>query len=134
MQLHRTLKVCALHVLERAHFDDPGIIDQDIDAAEMPKGRSHRFLDLLTIEQIARDRRHIAAVPLELVRCATEFIHIARKQCHATALPADLPRQDESQTARSSRDEADFAGKGEPLLKRAANRPAGESDAPERQS
>ena len=42
MELHRFLKIVAAHVLERADFDDAGVIDQNIKGAEVIDDRLDR--------------------------------------------------------------------------------------------
>ena len=61
MKRHRFFEIGAPHVRERADFNDAGIVDHNIEAAEMIDDFFHRLLDLRRLEQIAFDRQCITA-------------------------------------------------------------------------
>jgi hypothetical protein len=109
MELHGAFKIFALHVLERTDFDDAGVVDQDVDRAEMADDVPDGCLDLLAVEQIAGNDRNIAASVDELVMRALKFIKITGEQGNAPAFRADLPRQHQSEAARSAGDQANLA-------------------------
>jgi hypothetical protein len=97
MQLHRALEVFALHVLERADFDDAGVVDENVDGSEMRQNRSDSFFDLRAIEQVAWDDGDVAAGRGEFIVRATEFLDIAREQRDTTAVRTDLTRQHQTE-------------------------------------
>jgi len=57
----RFFEIGGLHMQERADFNDAGIVDHNIEAAEMIDDFLHRLLDLRRLEQIAFDRQCITA-------------------------------------------------------------------------
>ena len=52
MDLHRALKIGALHVLERSDFDDASVVDEHVEPAEMGDDMANSFFYLAAILQI----------------------------------------------------------------------------------
>ena len=53
MQIHRALEILAMHVIERANFDDACVVDDDIEAAEIIDDLLNGGVNLRAIQQIA---------------------------------------------------------------------------------
>ena len=100
MQLHRALEIFALHVLEQPDFDDPGVIDQNIERAEVVDDIADCLFDLRAIEQVTWDDRNIAAGFDEFIVRALQFSFVAREQDDARPVRAKLARQDQAQAPR----------------------------------
>ena len=110
MKIHSPLEILALHMLERTDLDDAGVIDYDVEAAEMGHDLLDSRLDLRAFEQVAGDGEDFATSLDELGPSPRQLVRIACEQGDPCALRAKLAREDQSQAARSAGDQDDLAG------------------------
>jgi len=95
-------------MLERTDFDDPGVVNQDVDLSEALKGLLDSGLNLGAVEQIALNRKHLAAAGSEFGFRVRKLFRIARENRNATALFAALARNLQAESARTACDKRDF--------------------------
>jgi hypothetical protein len=97
MQSHCAIEIFPGHVLERADFDDPGAVDQDIDLAEAMDDLPNSRPNLLCIKQIALNPESIrrTAPPGKVRFGAPELLNIARNERDLSACGANLTRKHE---------------------------------------
>jgi hypothetical protein len=101
MQSHGALEIFPRHVLERADLDNAGVVDQDIDLAEVIDDLPNSRSNLLCIKQVALNPESIrgAAAPGKVRFCAPEFLSISRYERNLSICRADLSREHESKSA-----------------------------------
>jgi len=90
MQAHGAVKVFELHVHERADLDDAGVIDEDVELAEMLESLLHGGVDLSGLELIAFDREDFSAEVIQVIFGSSELIRIARKESDLSSSLANL--------------------------------------------
>src|ERR1700686_478503 len=112
MQVHGALEIFALHVLERADFDDARVVDHHVETAEVIDDSLHGVVDLRGIEQIARDGDYFSVATDQLFTRPRQFVLIAGEQSDARAFRAKLAREHQTETARTTGDENDFVCEG----------------------
>jgi hypothetical protein len=119
MQSHRTVIILACHVIERADFDDAGVVDQDVNPLEMIDDFSDSSLNLIAIEQIAVDGENCSAARSDIGLGAGEFFCITREESNIATLLANVSRQHEPESTRSATDHGNFIA--QRVLRRANN-------------
>jgi hypothetical protein len=95
-------------VIERTDFDDASVIDQDVNSVEVIDDFPDSSLNLIAIEQITFDGENFSAPPSEIGFRAGEFFWITREESNVSALLADVSRQHETKSARSTTDQGNF--------------------------
>jgi hypothetical protein len=95
-------------VIERTDFDDAGVIDQNVNSAELIDDFPNGELNLIAIEQIAFDRENFSAATSEIGFCARKFFWITRDESNVSALVANVSRQHEAKSARPATDQGNF--------------------------
>ncbi len=127
MQIHRALEILALHVLERADLNNAGVVDHDVEAAEMLDD----LLDRAPIcSRSSKSHEIVRTSPPcrhELVARPRQLVGIASEQRDPRALRAKLAREDQAKSSRSAGDQDDFAGKRKGSASRARDQATGES-------
>jgi hypothetical protein len=113
MQLHALLEIFALHVFERPDFDDARVIDQNVDLAKALESLLDSRLNLRAIEQVAGGREHVTAAGRELGFGTREFVRVTGQNGNASALFANLARNRQAKSARTSGDQHDFVSERE---------------------
>jgi hypothetical protein len=79
-------------VFEWSDFDDPGIVDQDVDPAEVLDGLADCRFNLCAIQQVTLNANCLAAALREVLVGLREFIWVASdERCFPAAL-ANLSR------------------------------------------
>jgi hypothetical protein len=91
-------------VIERTDFDDAGVIDQNVNPVEMIDDFPDSSLNLVAIEQIASDGENFSAAHSDISFGAREFLWITREESNLSALVANVSRQHETKSARSTTD------------------------------
>ena len=86
MQSHRAVIIFAGHVIEGTDFDDTGVVDQDVNPAEMIDDFPDSGRNLIAIEQIAFDGENLLAARGEIGFGAREFFRITREESNVSAL------------------------------------------------
>ena len=127
MQVHGVLKILRRHMLERAYFDNAGVVDQDIDFAKAIDNLSNSQLSLSGIEQIAFNRENFAAAGNKISLCTHQFVRIACNDRNVAAARANMAGEHESESARPTGDEHNF------IVQRVAYAPNEARDQPEHQ-
>jgi hypothetical protein len=89
-------------VIERTDFDDAGVVDQNVNPAEMIDDSTDSSLNLIAIEQVAFDGENFSAACSEIGFRAGEFIRITREESNSSASVANMSRQDETKSTRSA--------------------------------
>jgi hypothetical protein len=95
-------------VIERTDFDDAGVVDQNVNPAEMIDDPPDSSLNLIAIEQVAFDGENFSAACSEIGFRAGEFIRITREESNSSASVANMSRQDETKSTRSATDQGNF--------------------------
>jgi len=95
-------------MIERADFDDPGVVDQNVDPVEMIDHFSDCSLNLIAIEQITLDGENFSAAHSDVGFSACEFFWITREESNLSAFIANVSRQHETESARSATDQGNF--------------------------
>jgi hypothetical protein len=95
-------------VIERTNFDNAGVVDQDVNPVEMIDDFPDSGLNLIAIEQIAFDGENISAARSEIGLRAREFFWITREERNFSALVANVSRQHEPKSTRSTTDQGNF--------------------------
>src|SRR5437762_10261943 len=108
METHRAIEILELHVSEWTDFDDPGVIDQDVDLAEMLQHFLNGRLDLLGIEKIAFDRQDVSPIAGQIILGALQFFWIAGEKGNFSSVRANLFCDLQTQPARAAGNEGDF--------------------------
>src|SRR5262245_15983513 len=108
MQSHRVIVILAGHVIERTHFDYAGVVDQDINPVEAIDDFPNRGMNLIAIEQIAFNGKHLPAAGSEIGLGAREFFWVTREESNLAALIADVTRQHEPESTRPATDQSNF--------------------------
>jgi len=86
-------------MIERTDFDYAGVVDQDVNPAEMIDDSPDSSLNLIAIEQIAFYGENFSIARDEIGLRACEFLWITRKQSNVPALIANVSRQHEPESA-----------------------------------
>ena len=109
---HDAFEFFQRQLLDRAVADDPGVVDQDVEAAEFFADRFHHRLDLFRIGHVALDDQRILqflgdgfGVRFVLAGGIGDVVHDALRAAFAERL--DHLR---AETARAAGHEHDFAG------------------------
>jgi len=108
MQSHRAVIIFACHVIERTDFDDPGVVDQNVNPAEAIDDFPHSGPNLIVIEQIAFDAKNFSAARSEIGFRTRKFFWITRDESNVSAVVANVSRQHEAKSARSATDQGNF--------------------------
>src|SRR5436309_2743847 len=111
MDVHRVLEISDVHVLERPHLNDAGVVDQDIDRAGARDDLLHELLGLVAVTDVARYDVDVDAARDEVLARALELGAVARGNRHPGALTPELAGDQQSESARSARDEHGAAAK-----------------------
>src|SRR5439155_253979 len=98
-------------VLERPHLNDAGVVDQDIDRAGARDDLLHELLGLVAVTDVARYDVDVDAARDEVLARALELGAVARGNRHPGALTPELAGDQQSESARSARDEHGAAAK-----------------------
>jgi len=106
-------------MIERADFDDPGVVDQNVDPVEMIDHFSDCSLNLIAIEQIAFDGENLSAARRDIGFGAREFFWITREESNLSALVTNVSRQHETKSTRPATDQGNFVA--QRVLRRAKN-------------
>jgi hypothetical protein len=106
MRRHRILEILDVHVVERAHLDDAGHVEQDVNGDPLGQNPVDRLPRLVPPPDVARDRHDLHAGELFLQETfgPVQFSRVAREQTDSGPLGRQPPREDETQPARSSGD------------------------------
>ena len=90
---------------------DAGVVDQDVEAAEVRHGLGERRLDLGVIPNAGRDREHARTrgVGAQLGRGGVEACLVRRGDRHRGALREQRARGGEADPARAAGDERNLA-------------------------
>jgi hypothetical protein len=83
--------IAVCHVLDRPNLDDPGVVEQHVDAAEVLQHDVDGLLHLSTFADVAGDGQHAGAV--ELVLCAHQLVPMTGEECEPRAFLPEPPRQ-----------------------------------------
>jgi len=83
-------------VIERTDFDNPRVIDQDVNPVETIDDFPHCRLNLIPIEQIAFDGENVSVARSEIGFRTGEFFGITRDESNTSTLIANLSRQHEA--------------------------------------
>jgi hypothetical protein len=112
MQSHRALKILRRQMLKGTDVDGACVVDQDVDLAkaidDLPNSRSN----LSVIEQIALNRQDCATARRKIGLCTGEFFRIPGNESNAATSRANMSRQHESESTRSTGDEDNFFAQG----------------------
>src|SRR5678815_1876674 len=119
MQFHRAVVIFAGHVIERTDFDDSGVVDQNVNPAEVIDDFPDSGLNLIAIEQIAFHTENFCAARGEIGFRAREFFWITREESNLSALVANVSRQHEPESTRPATDQGNFVA--QRVLRRAKN-------------
>jgi hypothetical protein len=92
MQSHRAFVIIADHVIERTDFDDAGVVDQNVNPAEMIDDPPDSSLNLIAIEQVAFDGENFSAACSEIGFRAGKFFWITGEERNFSALVANMSR------------------------------------------
>jgi hypothetical protein len=92
-------------VIERTDFDDAGVVDQNVNPAEVIDDLPDSSANLIAIEQVAFDGENFSATCGEIGFRAGEFFRIACEEGNLSALAANMSRQDETKSPRSATDQ-----------------------------
>ena len=82
-------EISALHMFERADFDDTGIIDQDVECAEMIDHLFDRCPNLLTFQQVTGNSQNVGAILGEFISSEIQFSAITSYQAALQLQPED---------------------------------------------
>jgi len=105
-------------VIERTDFDDAGVVDQNVNPAEMIDYFPDCSLNLIAIEEIAFHSKNSSAARSEIGFRAREFFWIPCQQSNLSAFVANVSRQHEAESTRSAADQGNFIAH---LVSRRAN-------------
>src|SRR5690348_5207046 len=108
MQSHRTLIVFARHVVDWTHFNNAGVVNEDIYPTKPVDDSLNRRPYLIAIEQIAFYGKNFSTQRRELGPGAGEFFWIPRQESNTSAAATDMPSQHQPQSTRSATDHDDF--------------------------
>jgi hypothetical protein len=95
-------------VIERTDFDDAGVVDQNVDPVEMIDDFPDSSLNLIAIEQIAFDGENFSGARSEIGLRARKFFWITREESNLPVLVANVSRQHETESTRSTSDQDNF--------------------------
>ena len=99
MEAKRAIEIFQLHVRQRTDLDNPGIINEDVDLAEVLEGLLNGRLHLGGLEQVALDSEHFSSESIQIGFGAFEFFGIAGKQRDFAATRANLASDLQAETA-----------------------------------
>src|SRR5207237_9035267 len=110
MKLHGAFKILARHVLKRTHFDNTGVIDQNVDLPKAIDNLTNGSFNLCGIEQIALNPESIrgAATSIEIGFCARQLFPVPGDESNAPALCANMSGKHEPKSARTACDNGHF--------------------------
>jgi len=91
-------------MLERTDFDDAGVVNQNVNPAEMIDDFPDSSLNQIAIEQIAFDGENFSATRSDIGFGAREFFWVTREQRNLSALVANVSRQHQTKSTRSATD------------------------------
>jgi hypothetical protein len=95
-------------VIERTDFDDAGVIDQDVNPAEMIDDFPDSSLNLIAIEQIAFHGKNFSAARSDIGLGSGEFLWITRENSNLSAFAANVSRQHQTKSTRPATDQGNF--------------------------
>jgi hypothetical protein len=95
--------------MQRADLDDPGIVDQNVDAAELTAGFINQIAHLWRVRDITGDGNRGGAALHQIRLGASQFGRIASTEHNATSFTRKRSRQGQSEAARAARDEYDLS-------------------------
>jgi hypothetical protein len=95
-------------MIQRADFDDAGVVDENVNLIEMIDDFPHSSLNLIAIEQIAFDCENSSVAPSDISLGAGEFFCITREESNLPTLIANVARQHEPKSTRSATDQSNF--------------------------
>jgi hypothetical protein len=95
-------------VIQRADFDDAGVVDQDVNSVEMIDDFPDSGLNLIAIKQIAFDGENFSAARSEIGFGAGEFFGITREESNTSALVANVSREHQAKSTGSATDQGNF--------------------------
>ena len=101
MHRHRLLEVAALHVLERPHLDDAGVVDQHVDPSSPRDDVPYELLRRLAVRDVADHGRRVDAAIGEILTRAIELAFDAGRDRDPRALASELARHLEGEPARA---------------------------------
>src|SRR6187200_1099194 len=101
----RVFKIGDGHVLEWAHFDDTGVVDENVDDALLGDHALHGGLDLGSIPDVAANDRWRDATTGEIESSALELLLVACGECHACAFSDELAGDHQAKPSRTAKDE-----------------------------
>src|SRR5437660_11241322 len=104
MQAHRPIKVFELHVGEGTDFNDPGVVDQDVDPAVALQRLLNGGLHLGGLEQIAGNGQDFSAEVDQLGFRARELVFVTGEKNNFSAASANFPGNLQAETARAAGD------------------------------
>src|SRR5262249_12370710 len=101
MNRHRSFEILDRHILERAHLDNPGTIDEHIDRPEKFHGGIDRFLHLLPVTHIARKGCNLCSCAGKFTHRSLEPVVMTADQCQSSSLFGQNSRHPQTQSPRS---------------------------------
>src|SRR6266545_1526169 len=108
MKLHGAFEILPRHVPKRTNFNNPRVINQNVDFAKATDDLTNRGSSLRGIEQVALNGQNRAAARSEIGLCTRQFFRVARNERNAPALRANMSRKHKPQPAGSAGDHGDF--------------------------
>ena len=77
MHVHRLLIVVVRHVFDGPDLNDPGVVDEHIDASEVLHRGFNGVFDVLPIAHVAHDCEYIPAISIKLGFRPAELFPVA---------------------------------------------------------
>src|SRR5438093_3567847 len=99
METHRTIEILELHMGDRPDFDDAGVVNKDVDFAEILQRLLDCRLNLRRLEQIALDRQNISRETVQLGFRARELLRVTRDESDFSTACANLACDFQAETA-----------------------------------
>lgn len=109
--LQHGVPVSPLHPHDELVAGDAGVIDQDVDFAELADGCFHRRLNLLFVGDVESEGRGLAAYGGDLLDQFVQLLLITRGYGYRRARGGELQRAGSSYALRCSGDERYASGK-----------------------
>src|SRR4051812_30747979 len=105
MDSERFLEVAWGHVLDRSDLDDPGVVDQYVDAAEALHDRVDQPGRFALCGDVAGNRDRLDSARLEILAGPVEFAFVAGGDGNARPFAAKLSGDEQAETAGAAGDQ-----------------------------
>src|ERR1700736_3472173 len=105
-----SVPVGTLHAYDQLIACDPGVVDQNVDLAELSHRRFAGGLDLLFIADVNREGRRFPACPGNLLYQLIKLLLIARRQGDSSPSTGQLQRATPPNSLRRASDQRNSAG------------------------